>query len=265
MVAGGNDAISSYVGSGIWKPGQAINNGGTSGGFAVYWHGEKEIPGVYSIPAIVSGLKLFGGAMSATGLSLDWFSGIAGGRDALLAEAADVRAGSDGLIYLPYLLGERSPLWDGDARGVFFGLSTQHGRGHLARAVLEGSGYAIRHVAEPIVAAGVEVEEMRVVGGSAVSGLWNQIKADTTGFVVAVPEAVETAALGAGILGAIASGHQTSLLDAMKSMVRIAHRFEPRPAAAARHDDLYGLYRGLYPALKPAFGELARYREGAGA
>ena len=210
---------------------------------------------------MVPGLKLFGGAMSATGLSLDWLAGVTGSREQLVEDASAVAPGSDGLVYLPYLQGERSPLWDANARGVFFGLSADHGRGHLARAVLEASGYAIRHVAEPILESGVVVSEMRACGGSAVSALWNQIKADVTGFEVAVPETVETAALGAGILGSIAAGHRAGLAEAMESMVRVAVRLEPRPEASRRYDDLYGVYRDLYPALKDDFDRLAAYRE----
>ena len=263
VVAGANDALASYAGSGVISAGQSINNAGTSGGFAVYWSTDTTIEGVYSIPAIVSDLKLFGGAMSATGLSLDWVRRVAapsGSLKDLLAEAAAVPSGAGGLVYLPYLVGERSPLWDADARGAFVGLEASHGRGHLVRAVLEAAGYAIRHVAEPIQNGGVIVAEMRPCGGGARSELWNQIKADVTGFPIAVPETIETAVLGAGILGALGIGYQNDLVDAMKSMVRVGRRYEPDPDAVNRHDELYGVYRDLYPALKPVFGDLADYR-----
>ncbi len=263
VISGANDALASYAGSGVTSAGQSINNSGTSGGFAVYWHDETRIPGVYSIPAVVPGLRLFGGAMSATGLSLDWLRRVAGpdlSIPALLAEAATAPPGSDGLVYLPYLAGERSPLWDADARAAYVGLDASHTRGHLARAVLEAAGYAIRHVAEPIVAAGVVVGEMRPCGGGAKSDLWNQIKADTTGFPVAVPEAVETAVLGAGILGSLGIGYRADLQDAMTAMVRVRRRYEPDAEAAERHDVLYSVYRSLYPALQADFSHLAAYR-----
>ena len=263
VVSGANDALASYAGSGALLAGHSINNGGTSGGFAVYGTAETRIPGVYSIPAILPGLRLFGGAMSATGLSLEWLRRAAGpgiSLDALVAEAEEVPPGSDGLVYLPYLAGERSPLWDPDARGAFVGLATRHGRGHLARAVMEAAGYAIRHVAEPMLQAGLAVDEMRACGGAANSDLWNQVKADTTGFAVAVPETVETAVLGAVVLAALGVGYQSDLADAMQSMVRVRRNYEPSSEAVARHNDLYGIYRDLYPALKPVFGDLADYR-----
>jgi xylulokinase len=263
VVAGANDALASYAGSGVKAAGQSINNSGTSGGFAVYWQDETSIPGVYSIPAIVPGLRLFGGAMSATGLSLDWLRRVAGPElsvETILAEAATAPPGSDGLVYLPYLAGERSPLWDGDARASFVGLETRHTRAHLARAVLEAAGYAIRHVAEPIVQAGVVVSEMRPCGGGAKSDIWNQVKADTTGFPVAVPEVVETAVVGAGILGSVGLGYRSDIEEAMTAMVRVRRRYEPQAEAVERHAELYSVYRKLYPALKDSFDDLAAYR-----
>ena len=148
--------------------------------------------------------------MAATGRALDWYRDAVLGdtisTDALLAEAAATPPGADGLLFLPYLAGERSPIWDPDARGVLAGLTLSHGRGHIARAILEASALAIRHVAAPMLAAGVEVREMRVCGGPAQSEVWNQIKADVTGFTVAVPGVLETAVLGSAILGARAIG-----------------------------------------------------------
>ena len=263
VVSGANDALASYAGSGVTSAGQAINNSGTSGGFAVYWHDETRIPGVYSIPTIVRGLRLFGGAPSATGLSLDWLRRVAApdlSIPELLEEAAGAPPGAGGLVFLPYLVGERSPLWDADARACFVGLDAGHTRGHLARAVLEAAGHVIKHIAEPIEAAGVLVAEMRPCGGGAKSDLWNQIKADTTGFAVAVPEEVETAVVGAGILGSVGVGYRDDLEDAMTAMVRVRRHYEPDPGAAERHATMYAAYRDLYPALKQPFDDLARYR-----
>ena len=105
----------------------------------------------------------------------------------LLAEAAATPPGADGIVFLPYLAGERSPIWDPTATGVFAGLTLSHGRGHLARAIIEASALAIRHVATPMLAAGVTVTAMRACGGPARSDAWNQVKADVTGFPVLVP------------------------------------------------------------------------------
>ena len=167
------------------EPGDAIDVGGAAGGFGVYWDRPVEVAGAFVTLAPLPGLFSVGGAMAATGRAIDWFrTDILGGADsteALLEEAAATPPGADGVVFLPYLAGERSPIWDPTARGAFVGLTLGHGRGHLARAILEASALAIRHVAEPMLAAGVDVDEMRVCGGPARSETWNQIKADVTG------------------------------------------------------------------------------------
>ncbi len=151
----------------------------------------------------------------------------------------------------PYLAGERSPLWDPSARGVLAGLTLAHGRGHVARAILEASALAIRHVATPMLAAGVRVTEMRACGGPARSDAWNAIKADVTGFRVAVPVVLETAVLGSGILGAVGVGAHADVEAAIAAMTRIDHRIEPDPANRETYDRLFEAYVALYPATAP--------------
>ena len=164
----------------------ARDPGGSAGGFGVYWDRPLVVPGSFSTIAPVPGLFSVGGAMAATGRAVDWFRvevlRSAATTATLIEEAGAIPPGADGVVFLPYLAGERSPLWDPTARGAFAGLALGHGRGHLTRAILEASAFAIRHVAESIVAAGVEVGSMRVCGGPARSETWNQIKADVTGY-----------------------------------------------------------------------------------
>ena len=186
-VAGGtNDAFASYLGAGLLEPGDAYDPGGSAGGFGVYWHEPVEVAGAFVTPAPLAGLYSVGAAMAATGRALDWFrDAIIGGdvsTERLLAEAAATPPGADGVVFLPYLAGERSPIWDPTATGMFAGLTLSHGRGHLARAIIEASALAIRHVATPMLAAGVTVTAMRACGGPARSDAWNQVKADVTGF-----------------------------------------------------------------------------------
>ena len=206
-------------------------------------------------PAPLAGLYSVGAAMAATGRALDWYrSDILGGTltmEALLAEAATTPPGADGLVFLPYLAGERSPIWDPDARGVLAGLTLGHGRGHIARAIVEASALAIRHVARPMLAAGVTVREMRVCGGPARSAFWNSVKADITGFRVAVPAVLETAVLGSAILGTVGIGAYRDLREAIVAMTRIEARLEPRTALAPVYDRLFEAYLGLYPATAP--------------
>ncbi len=198
------------------KPGDAYDPGGSAGGFGVYWDRPVEVPGGFVTPAPLAGRYSVGAAMAATGRALDWYrDDILGGtittERAPRGGGGDTPPGADGLVFLPYLAGERSPIWDPDARGVLAGLTLGHGRGHIARAIVEASALAIRHVATPMLAAGVRVTEMRVCGGPARSPFWNGVKADVTGFPVAVPEVLETAVLGSAILGAVGIGaHATS-------------------------------------------------------
>jgi len=260
VVGGTVDAFASYLGAGLLEPGDAYDPGGAAGGFGVYWDRPLEVPGGFVTPAPLAGRFSVGAAMAATGRALDWYrDGILGGSiatDALLDEAAATPPGADGLVFLPYLAGERSPIWDPQARGVLAGLSLGHGRGHIARAIVEASALAIRHVAAPMLAAGVRVTEMRVCGGPARSPFWNQVKADVTGFGVAVPAVLETAVLGSAILAAVGTGAHRDLPSAIRAMTRIDTRIEPRRELGATYDTLFDAYVALYPATAPVLRRL---------
>lgn len=255
VVGGTVDAFASYLGAGLLEPGDAYDPGGSAGGFGVYWDRPLEVPGSFVTPAPLAGLYSVGAAMAATGRALDWYrDDVLGGTittDSLLAEAATTSPGADGLVFLPYLAGERSPIWDPGARGVLAGLTLGHGRGHIARAIVEASALAIRHVADPMLAAGVRVSAMRACGGPARSAFWNAVKADVTGFTVLVPEVLETALLGSAILAAVGTGAYADLRVAIGAMTRIASRIEPRSDRAPLYDRIYAAYVGLYPATAP--------------
>jgi xylulokinase len=255
VVGGTVDAFASYLGAGLLEPGDAYDPGGAAGGFGVYWDRPVEVPGAFATPAPLAGRFSVGAAMAATGRALDWYrDAILGGTiatDALLEEAAATPPGAEGLVFLPYLAGERSPIWDPEARGVLAGLTLAHTRGHVARAIVEASALAIRHVAVPMLEAGVRVTEMRVCGGPARSGFWNQVKADVTGFRVAVPAVLETAVLGSAILAAIGIGAHHDLPAAIRAMTRIERRIEPRAELGAVYDRTFDAYRALYPATAP--------------
>jgi len=255
VAAGLVDAFASFHGAGMLEPGDAIDVGGAAGGFGVYWDREVHAPGGFTTPAPLAGRWSVGAAMAATGSALDWLAGdVLGGVasvEELIAEASAVPAGADGLVFLPYLAGERSPLWDPDARGVLAGLTLAHGRAHVARAVLEAAALAIRHVAEPMQAAGVRVGTMRVCGGPAHSETWNRIKADVTGFEVGVPRVLETTVLGAAIVAAVGIGWQPDLPTAIRAMTSLDRTIAPDPSTRAPYDASYRAYRELYPAMSP--------------
>ena len=206
VVSGTVDAFASYLGAGPLEPGDAYDPGGSAGGFGVYWDRAARASRAGSSrrrrwpAASASGRRWPPRAGRSTGTATTSWAGRSRPRRSS-AEAAATPPGADGLVFLPYLAGERSPIWDPEARGVLAGLTLGHGRGHIARAIVEASALAIRHVAAPMLTAGVEVTAMRVCGGPARSRFWNGVKADVTGFPVLVPEVLETAVLGSAIVG----------------------------------------------------------------
>jgi xylulokinase len=174
--------------------------------------------------------------------------------DLLSREASAVPAGSEGLVFLPCMQGAMAPEWNGSARGTFFGLTLAHTRAHMTRALLEGSAFALRDILEAMVAAGLDVRRLTIVGGGAKGPLWRQIKADVTGLPVRVPTSVETTATGAAILAAVASGIHATVSDAVDAFVAFRpDEHEPDPERRAAYDEAYRRYREVYFALKPVF------------
>jgi xylulokinase len=264
--AGTVDSFASFHGAGLIDAGDAIDTGGTSGGLAVYWDAAVAVPGAWVAPAPLPGRWIAGGAMTATGKALDWFAGVAGEMDAsrLIRAAASIEPGALGLLFLPYLAGERSPIWDPLARGAFVGLTLSHGAPHLARAIMEGAAFALRHVAVPILAAGLRIDELRVTGGTASHGAWNQVKADVLGVNVAVPEVIDAALVGAAILAATGLGWYSDTEAAIRAMVRFDHRCEPNPANRRVYDALFDAYTELWPAIAPTVHRLASAQKSRG-
>lgn len=172
--------------------------------------------------------------------------------------ALKIAAGSDGLIFLPCLMGAMAPTWNDTARGTFMGFTLAHTRAHFARSIMEGSAYAVRDITDRFTAMGVPSRELRVMGGGARSALWNQIKADVTGLQVGVPQTSETTALGAAFLALVGVGAYKSLEEASSHIVRIVERFEPNAETQRRYEGLYRLYRETYFTLLPVFERAAK-------
>lgn len=258
VIAGVNDGTASMLGAGLLVPGDAVDTGGTSGGIGIYADRPVAVEGLYLAPAPLPGLWVMGGAMAALGASVDWLRATVLGErwtaEELFAEAASVPAGAEGLVFLPYLAGERAPLFDDAARGAFAGLTLTHGRGHLVRAVLEGAAFAMRHVAEPLAVAGAPVRELRLAGRPTPGDLWGRIKADVLGVPVAVPAVGETGVMGAAIIAAAGIGAVRDLEAGVVAMTSIARRLGPEPATRAVYDEAYATYRALYPAIRGATG-----------
>ena len=215
--------------------------------------------------ALVPGRWIVGGAINNGGAVLRW-AGEALAPDLgphaeghLLELAADVPAGSEGLLMLPYLLSERAPHWSTVARGAYVGLTRHHGRGHLVRAALEGVCLQLAVVLASVRDAGNEVDEIRATGGFARSDLWRQMLADALGMPIGFPAGHEGSAFGAALLAMDALG-MVDGLDRAAGLVQIEDVVEPEAGAAAVYADLLPTFTSLYDALEPAFRSLQRHR-----
>lgn len=173
--------------------------------------------------------------------------------DDLNREAKGVPPGSEGLLFLPCMMGAMAPEWNNNARGVFYGLTLAHGRGHLARAILEGAAYALRSIVESMQKAGCETREIRAVGGGARSRLFRQIRADVTGIPVVTVSTVETTALGAALLAAVGAGLGESLQEVAGRTVRVVDVVEPISANRAIYDWGYQTFLRVYDSLRECF------------
>jgi xylulokinase len=204
------------------------------------------------------------GVTQAAGLSLRWFRdqfadshGVNGdgAYERLTAEAAKVPAGSEGLFWTPYLMGERTPHLDPNARGVLAGLTASHTRAHVVRAILEGVAFSLRDTFAIFAEMNVPVKRIVLGGGGARSALWRQIQADVYGQEVQILEAEEGAAYGAAILAGVGGAIWPSVDDACASVLRVRDRVQPQPGSAAVMASSYAVYRRIYPGMKTILGE----------
>jgi xylulokinase len=258
VVAGGGDQSANAVGVGAVGPGVVALSLGTSGVvFAATTSPLHDPLGrVHAFcHALPARWHLMSVMLSAAG-SLRWFRDtFAGGEpyDALVATAADVPVGSSGLLFLPYLSGERSPHPDPDARGAFVGLTLSHDRRHLLRAVLEGVAFGLRDGLDLMVAGGMPApSQVRASGGGIASPLWRQVLADVLDAEIATVNTVEGAAFGAALLAAPAAGWFPTAEAAVEAIVRSTPVAQPGPDRE-RYGEVHAAYRSLYPALTPFF------------
>ena len=200
------------------------------------------------------------GVILSAGSALRWLRDtVAAGQsyDSMTAQAEKVAAGSEGLLFLPYLTGERTPHNDANARGVFFGLSFAHDIGHLTRAVIEGVCFAMRDSLELMKLQGVSPNEVRAIGGGARSRMWLQTLASVFGLPIATVQPQGGAAYGAALLAAVGCGMFDTVDDAVRSCITIERSAEPDANLSTTYEELYGAYKRLYPAVKGEFAALA--------
>ena len=262
VIAGAGDQAAGAVGLGIVRPGMISATIGTSGVvFAATNTPALDPKGrVHTFCHAIPGRWHVMGVTQGAGLSLRWFRDqfgvtsidLADGDpyDSLTAEAARVPPGADGLLWLPYLMGERTPHLDPDARAALVGLTASHTRAHIVRAILEGVAFSLRDSFEILKELKVPCETIRLGGGGARSGLWRQIQADVYGHEVETIEAEEGAAYGVAILAGVAAGAWSSVEAACDEVIRTRMRVQPDAATTALLQRQYQSYVALYPALR---------------
>ncbi|GAP08451.1 gluconate kinase, FGGY family [Anaerolinea thermolimosa] len=268
LVLGCSDAVNSSLGAGAVLPNRATLMVGTSGALRVVARRPILHPrGKNWCYAIDSNHWLVGGAINNGGVALDWLRGVfsrAGGAkvtfDAVAALAGEVPPGAGGVLCLPFFAGERSPNWNLNARGVFFGLALEHGPAHLARALLEGVAFRFRSLAEMLAEVGCEPAEIRASGGFIYSPLWLEIMASVLNRQLFLPEWGETSSWGAAAWAMIGMGAVADL-ESAGQLVQVNGQVAPDPAQVPVYDHLYALYTRLYENLLPSFEDVARFQQ----
>jgi len=267
VVAGAADQAAGALGVGSVGEGQVNSLIGTAGVVSACTETPRSDPKerVLCWAHAVPGTWQVLGVMQTAGASLKWFrDAMSGGENDAVAdvydrydrEAGDVPAGSEGLLFLPYLQGERTPHWDPNARGVFFGISPGHERKHFIRAIMEGVGFGIRDSLEVIEDMGVDVGELRACGGGYRGNTWRRIVSDITGVKLKYPDVSQGSALGAALLAGVGTGVYPSLKEAAEEVVSVRKTVSPRPAESLPYSNLYPIYRDLYLNNRDLFGEL---------
>ena len=262
VVAGTIDAWSEGVSVGVQNPGDLMLMYGTTMFMIEILEESLAHPGLWGTTGILPGTHNLAAGMATSGALTGWLKKISGdvSYEKLIKEAAEVPAGANGLVVLPYFAGERTPLFDSRARGLISGLTISHGRGHLYRAMLEATAYGVRHILEYMREAGGKGERFVAVGGGTKGDLWTQIVSDVTGRKQQLPEQAIGASYGDTLLAARAVG----LAEQDADWTKIAAVVEPNKANRELYDELYGVYRDLYPATREASHKLADLQKGGG-
>lgn len=264
VVAGGLDAACGTLGAGVIHPGETQEQGGQAGGMSICMDEYKADPRLILGFHVVPGQWLLQGGTTGGGGVMRWFEKEFADYERLMQEqtgisslnqlneiAEKVSPGCDGLVFLPYMAGERSPIWNPHAKGVFYGLDFSKTKGHMVRACMEGVALSLRHNLEVAEEAGAEVKVLRAMGGSANSRLWTQIKSDITGKPIVVPASDTATTLGAALLAGVGTGFYSDYEEAVQLTVSETRRHEPNEETSAVYDKIYETYLKLYQSLEP--------------
>jgi len=263
VVAGGLDAACGTLGAGVYANGQTQEQGGQAGGMSICTDLYTASPKLICSFHVIPDKWLLQGGTTGGGGALRWFEGTFGDYERELAKTKDsssfalldelakqIAPGSDGMIFLPYLAGERSPIWDPDSKGVYYGIDFNKSKAHFVRSLLEGVGFSLLHNLEEAEAVGAHAQMLRAMGGAANSRLWTQIKADITGRRIEVPSSDTATTLGAAILAGMGIGWYASYEEAVKETVKVTRVHEPDMKKHEIYQKNYQTYRRLYEDLK---------------
>lgn len=263
VVAGGLDAACGTLGAGVIHPGETQEQGGQAGGMSICTDTYRADPSLILGYHVVPDKWLLQGGTTGGGGVMRWLEREFGdyereegkrqqksSLDLFNEEAKEVAPGSDGVVFLPYMSGERSPIWNPDAKGVFYGLDFSKTKGHFIRSAMEGVAYSLKHNLEVAEKAGAKADVLRAMGGSANSLLWTQIKSDITGKPIVVPSSDTATTLGAVILAGVGIGMYESFEQAVDMTVEIKRTHEPNSGNAVVYQKNYETYRKLYEQLE---------------
>jgi len=253
VVAGGVDSACGTLGAGVLENGETQEQGGQSGGMSICLDDFRPHEKLIMCAHVVPGKYLLQGGTVGGGASFKWlrdnfFPGL--GFAEMDALASKVPPGSDGVVFLPYMAGERSPIWDPGAKGVFYGFDFSKNRAHFARSVMEGVAYSLLHNLETAKETGCDAGTLYSNGGAANSELWMQIKSDVTGKPIAVPLSDVSTTLGAALLGGVGVGMYKNFAEAVKSTVKIRKTFSPNAENHEVYMKRYETYLEVYENLK---------------
>jgi xylulokinase len=255
VAVGSIDAWMEALSVGVRAPGDVMLMYGTTMMVVEVVEELRPHAGLWGTTGVFPGTYTLSAGMATSGALTGWFRDVVGGLpyEQLVAEAAEAPPGADGLVVLPYFAGERSPLADPRARGMVLGLTVSHTRGHLYRALLEATGYGVRHILETLREAGAEERRVVAAGGGTKGGLWPRIVSDATGVPQQIPRTTIGASFGDALLAAIAAG----LATRETTWNQVVDTVEPNVAHAELYGRLYRLFRELYPATRNQMHALA--------
>ena len=255
VIAGAGDNAAAAVGTGTVGDGQCNISLGTSGTVFISSKnfGVDENNALHSFCHADGSYHLMGCMLSAASCNKWWAEEILGAKDFAAEQAPITKLGENHVYFLPYLMGERSPHNDPDARGVFFGMSMDTSRADMTQAVLEGVAFALRDSLEVAKSLGIKIERTKICGGGAKSPLWKKIIANVMNIKVDVLEVEEGPSLGGAMLAAVGCGVFQDVETAGKKLAKVVDTVEPTPELAAKYEERYQKFRQLYPTMKPLF------------